>query len=287
MTAYLTLPRLHVQQANIYNAAFLVGGPPVLAAWFMAHALERELNKGAQTKIQMESLAFVHHNMEPLGEFQNGQFSLQQRRGAAYTFDPRNSDYSSKNPHVLSLQPVACAHMEVSLVIGFDLLGNDDIEKITKWLRTGRLAGGFITSMGKPTAFDSLKKALKEGVRTGFLVMERRDLMENGEGNRAEKFVAALGCSPSAGSGMSWLSAACLGYAAITPFEQRAGAREDYLHSFAEPLIGLVQYRSLRNMIQEGASAVKRALWRSDWCAPDVFVIYQDPHPKSNQPKKE
>lgn len=285
MTTYLVLPRLRVQQANIYNAAFLVGGPPVLAAWFMAHALERELNKGAQSKIQIESLAFVHHNMEPLGEFQNRQFSLQQRRGASYTFGSMKTEDYPQGSQALALQPVACAHMEISLVIGFDALGNDDIEKATKWLRTGRLAGGFITSMSKPTVFGSLKKALKEGVRTGFLVMERRDLLENGEGNRAEKFVAALGCNPSEGSGMGWLSAACLGYAAITPFEQRAGAREGYLHAFAEPLIGLVQYRSLRNILQEGV--VKRALWRSDWCAPDVFVIYQEPHPKSNQPQKE
>ena len=273
--SYLALPHLHVQQANIYNAAFLIGGPPVLAAWLMAHALGRAL----KLEDSVKSMVFVLHDMEPLGERSNYEFNPQQRRGAAFTFTKsNNSDYSG-NSLSLSLQPVACAHMEVSLVIGInDVLGSGEVDTAAQWLHSGRLAGGLVTGMGKPKVFEDLDEALNRGIRTGYIVMDRRDLMESGEGNRAEKFVAALGHKPTEGDGMGWLSATCLGYAAITPFEQRAGAREGYPHAFAEPLVGLVQYRSLRDILEKDEA--KRTLWRPEWISTDAsnlaaFRIYQ------------
>ncbi len=268
MTDYLVLPHLKVQQANIYHAAFLVGGPPVLAAWFMAHALGRKLDQADDVR----SLAFVLHSLTPLGDWFYGNFNPQLRRGAAYTFGSakNGSDYSSKNKQALSLQPVACAHMEVSLVIGIrKLLGTDDIPPL---MSGGRLAGGIITGMGRPSAHDNISDAL-ESIRNGYLVMDRRDLMEQGEGNRAERFIAALGHKAENNDGMSWLSAACLGYAAISPFAQRKGAREGYLHAFAEPLIGLVQYRSLRQCLE--ADLAEQTLWRPEWVTDGVFRIFQ------------
>ena len=269
MIDYLVLPRLKVRQANIYNAAFLIGGPPVLAAWFMAHALGRKLDQADDVR----SLAFALHSLTPLGDWFYGVFNPQLRRGAAYTFGPgkNGSDYSSKNKQALSLQPVACADMEVSLVIGIrDLSGLDDISPL---VRGGRLAGGLITGMGRPDVHADVFDAL-ESIRSGYLVMDRRDLMEGGGGsNRAERFVAALGHKPARDDGMGWLSAACLGYAAITPFAQRAGAREGYPHAFAEPLIGLVQYRSLRQCLDEGLA--EQTLWRPQWVTDDAFRIYQ------------
>ncbi len=268
MTNYLVLPHLKVQQANIYNAAFLVGGPPVLAAWFMAHALGRKLDQVDDVR----SLAFVLHSLTPLGDWFYGNFNPQLRRGAAYTFGSakNGSDYSSKNKQALSLQPVACAHMEVSLVIGIrNLLELDDIPPL---VLGGRLAGGIITGMGRPGACGNISDAL-ENIRNGYLVMDRRDLMEQAEGNRAERFVAALGHKPVQGDGMGWLAATCLGYAAISPFAKRSGARGGYLHAFAEPLIGLVQYRSLRQCLDEDLA--EQTLWRPEWVTNDIFRIFQ------------
>lgn len=283
MMSYLVLPHLRVQQANIYNAAFLIGGPPVLASWFMAHALGREL--GIADKVK--SLAFVLHSMTPLGERHYGRFNPQLRRGAAYTFgNMRKSDYLQGSIN-LSLQPVACAHMEVSLVIGInETLGSSDVDKTAQWLHRGRLAGGLVSGMNRLTIKEELSDAL-QSIRTGYLVMDRRDLMESSAGNRAEKFVAALGTRPTAENGMGWLSATCLGYAAITPFDPRSGAREGYRHAFAEPLVGLVQYRSLRDILENGED--KYTLWRPEWIKPEsseleAFRIYQKlPH----QPEKE
>ena len=270
MTSYLVLPHMRVQGANMYNAAFLMGGPPVLAAWFMAHALGRKMDMADDVL----SMAFVLHSYTPLGDSFYGVFNPQLRRGAAYTFgSSRNgTDYSSKNKQALSLQPVARAHMEASLVVGIRDLGAT--EGLTSLLVGGRLAGGAITSMAKPCLHRTAHDAL-EYIRTGYVVKDRRDLLEkNDTGNRAEQFVAALGHKPADGDGLGWISATCLGYAATTPFEKRSGVREGYEHAFAEPLVGLVQYVPIRRCLDEDAAA--QSLWRSEWTTPDVFRIYQD-----------
>ena len=270
MTSYLVLPHMRIQGANMYNAAFLMGGPPVLAAWFMAHALGRKMDMADDVL----SMAFVLHSHTPLGDSFYGVFNPQLRRGASYTFgSSRNgTDYSSKNKQAMSLQPVARAHMEVSLVVGIRDLGAT--EGIDSLLVGGRLAGGAVTSMAKPCLHRTAHEAL-EYIRTGYVVKDRRDLLErDGAGNRAEQFVAALGHKPAENDGLGWLSATCLGYAATTPFEKRSGVREGYDHAFAEPLVGLVQYVPIRRCLDENATA--QSLWRSEWTTPDVFRIYQD-----------
>lgn len=270
MTSYLVLPHMRVQGTNMYNAAFLMGGPPVLAAWFMAHALGRKMDMADHVL----SMAFVLHSQTPLGDSFYGVFNPQLRRGAAYTFgSSRNgTDYSSKNKQALSLQPVARAHMEVSLFVGIRDLGAT--EGIDSLLVGGRLAGGTITSMAKPCLHRTVREAL-EYVRTGYVVRDRRDLLEReGAGNRAEQFVAALGHKPAENDALGWLSATCLGYAATTPFEKRAGVREGYEHAFAEPLIGLVQYVPIRRCL--GEDMATQSLWRSEWTTSNVFRIYQD-----------
>lgn len=269
MTDYLVLPHMRVQGANMYNAAFLLGGPPVLAAWLMAHALGRKIDMADDVL----AMAFILHSYTPLGEYFKNEFHPQLRRGAAYTFVSRDnkSDYL-QGSCALSLQPVARAHMEVSLIIGIRKLVT--AEKIDFHLATGRLAGGVITRKGKSYLCSDASEAL-ERIGTGYVVMDRRDLLERERvGNRAEQFVAALGHKPVKGDGMSWLSATCLGYAATTPFEKRSGVREGYEHAFAEPLVGLVQYVPIRSCLDEDRA--DQTLWRSEWATPDVFRIYQD-----------
>ncbi len=270
MISYLVLPHMRVRGANMYNAAFLLGGPPVLAAWLMAHALGRKIDMADDVL----SMAFILHSYTPLGDLFHDIFSPQLRRGAAYTFGSslNGSDYSSTNKQALSLQPVARAHMEVSLVIGIRNLATT--EGIDSHIARSRLAGGAITRMGKVRLCSDASEAL-EHIGVGYAVMDRRDLLEReGAGNRAEQFVAALGYKPVEGDGMNWLSATCLGYAATTPFEKRSGVREGYEHAFAEPLVGLVQYVPIRRCLD--GDRADQTLWRSEWATPDVYRIYQD-----------
>jgi CRISPR-associated protein Csy2 len=263
---FLVIPYLRAQSANIHNASFLVGGPPVLAAYFFAHALGRNLN------FRAPRVALVHHYMQPKGQVGGyGVFYPQQRRAASFTYGASvGRDYSSKNRQALSLQPVATADICVSLIIECE--GLRSLQGVEGFLFGARFSGGSIISTGRPKTYPSFEEAL-DTVPSGFVVTDRRDLLEQRDGkNQAELLVEALGTVPSKGSRTSWLSATSLGYATISSFERRVGAREGYQHAFAEPLIGIVQYRSVRECRD---LKPEELLWQSEWIKQDVFRVIQ------------
>ncbi len=269
--SYLVFPRVRVQTANMIGASFLIGGPPLFAAYGLGEALCHHLGGGARVR----GVALVHHDREALGQSFYGVFSPQQRRAAAFTFSKsaNGSDYSSKNAHALSLQPVACAHLRVSLI--WELENLYDPGEAEDFLHQSRLAGGQVVGHGKVVAAEKLLHALEQ-IGGGYVVMDRRDMLESKESHQADLLIRGLGRTPSADKDASWLSAACVGYAAITPFERRGGARGGYAHAFAEPLVGMVQYRSLREC--RAAGNLERLLWRPVWLEGQkgAFVLRQE-----------
>ena len=269
--SYLVFPRVRVQAANMLSASFLMGGPPVFAAYGLGEALCFHLGGGAK----VTGMALIHHNREALGQSFYGVFSPQQRRAAAFTFgkSANGSDYSSKNPHALSLQPVACAHLRVSIIWELEQVAG--VMEAREFVHRARLSGGLVTGHGEIVLEDSLEAAF-DRVGNGYVVTDRRDMLEDKGKNQAELLVEALGAQPAAGENNTWLSAACLGYAAITPFEHRGGARSGYTHAFAEPLVGMVQYRSLRQWRKEADA--EEALWRPVWLDDrrGAFVLRQE-----------
>lgn len=269
--SYLVFPRVRVQAANMLSASFLMGGPPVFAAYGLGEALCFHVGGGAK----VTGMALIHHNREALGQSFYGVFSPQQRRAAAFTFgkSANGSDYSSKNPHALSLQPVACAHLRVSIIWKLEQAAG--VMEAREFLHRARLSGGLVTGHGEIVLEDSLEAAF-DRVGNGYVVTDRRDMLEDKGKNQAELLVEVLGAQPAAGEDNTWLSAACLGYAAITPFEHRSGARCGYIHAFAEPLVGMVQYRSLRQWRKEANA--EEALWRPVWLDDrrGAFVLRQE-----------
>ena len=269
--SYLVFPRVRVQAANMLSASFLMGGPPVFAAYGLGEALCFHLGGGAK----VTGMALIHHNREALGQSFYGVFSPQQRRAAAFTFgkSANGSDYSSKNPHALSLQPVACAHLRVSIIWELEQVAG--VKEAREFLHRARLSGGLVTGHGEIVLEESLEAAF-DRVGNGYVVTDRRDMLEDKGKNQAELLVEALGAQPSAGEDNTWLSATCLGYAAITSFEHRGGARCGYPHAFAEPLVGMVQYRSLRQWRKEADA--EEALWRPVWLDDrrGAFVLRQE-----------
>ena len=62
--SYLVFPRVRVQAANMLAASFLMGGPPVFAAYGLGEALCFHLGGGAK----VTGMALIHHNREALGQ---------------------------------------------------------------------------------------------------------------------------------------------------------------------------------------------------------------------------
>lgn len=263
---FLLIPHLRVQAANIQNASFILGGPPVLAAYFFAHALGRKVN------FQASKVALIHHYIQPKGQVgAYGIFYPQQRRGASFTYGASiGRDYSSKNKHALSLQPVATADMCVSLII--ETQGLRSLQGVESFLFAARFSGGTIVSTGKCITLPSFEEALGH-VPSGYVVLDRKDMLEKRDGkDQAQLLIEALGTVPKSDSDTTWLSATNLGYAAISSFENRVGVREGYKHAFAEPLVGVVQYRSIRDCEQ---LQPEQMLWQSEWIGEDIFRVVQ------------
>ena len=263
---YLVLPHAHVQAGNLCNTNYLIGGPQLMAAYGLGEFVCYRLGGGAR----VTGFLLVHHNLQPLGETFKGVFQPQQRRGASFTYEKsHDSDYSSTNKHALSLQPTATAHSEVSIV--WEVENLEDVLSAVDLLDRAKFAGGLITRHGEVKGVDDVFEALKI-IRTGWLVADRRDLLEERSANQLEEMITALGTKND--SKNSWLSATCLGYAAVTPFATRSGAREGYEHAFGEPLVGMVQYVSMRKLLNKEVSDAN-VLWRPGWIGDhdDVFLL--------------
>ncbi len=275
--SYLHLSRIRIRAANALAGNYTVNAAPIMAIVLFVH------NLGLKTGCRPRRVAILHHDGQLLGEFGSDgfyDFHPQQRRGATFI---DATDYSSKNPHALSLQPTASCHLVLSLLI--EVEGPVNLQKVRRFLHSARIAGGNIDEVGNVEAHDDLD-ALK--LRNGYWLIERSDLMAAHE-HPVDALVVAIGSRPvrnkteaedTSSLPASWLAATVLGYAAITPFAHRDGVRMTSkhpdddggqpLHAYSEPLLGLVQYVSRRDY---GPRPIP--FWEHTWLQDDVFVVRQ------------
>ena len=168
----LLIPRLKVQNANALSSPFTIGFP-AMTAWLGAmHALQRKLNENA-IAIEFKAVGVVSHNLD-----------LQTYKG------PGDFDYSiigTANPvdkdgsRPAFIEEARC-HLEVSLVIQHSNIDKQDeatlIEKLSHILNSGmKIAGGDILAFEPPTFFRDFKR-LRPRLMPGYVLIERRELME-------------------------------------------------------------------------------------------------------------
>ncbi|PSU36280.1 type I-F CRISPR-associated protein Csy2 [Photobacterium lutimaris] len=87
-------------------------------------------------------------------------------------------------------------------------------------------------------------------------------------GTLSEKFEPCLVPIEECIATFNWLSATSLGYALINEPTQRTNARAGYNHAFAEPLLGLVQYRSIRQTVD-----AELPFWQGHWRDNHTFIL--------------
>lgn len=261
MSKIIVIPHIKVQAANLQTSGLLLGGAPLMAAAMFAHNLARQM--GAAD----DGVIFIHHDRQDLGGFAYGSFTPAQRRGSVFI---NKTDYSSKNKHALSLQPSASCHLHFSLLIKIQSR-RVFIHKINDFLRNGRFAGGKILEFGEVEAVneENLDSALR-AIKIGYAIVDRQDVLQHYTKaqhiDRLQAFTELLalnqkGLQQTFGREhrLSWLSATNLGYALLeTAKDGRSGVRQAYdldgdliptPHAYAEPLIGLVQYVSINQLL--------------------------------------
>ena len=263
MSHYVIIPRMVVRNANAQPVWWIIGAPPVTAYIGFAHALALHLKVSRH-----DGIAIVHHDIQFLGEmnWDYGVKTLLPHQFRAASFIDK-ADYSSKNPYALSSQPSARCHLTVSVVIRFEDDAMFRESDIALFLHGGRLAGGAIIEWGKPVVLADeadIDKVVKQ-VGSGFSLVERQDLMVMQEGDRDMLDVLLrLTKRTKPDDDRHWLQPTTLGYAEITPRQQRKNVRGDFPHAYCEPLVGLAQYKSIRD--------AGLAFWRFTHPHPSVFT---------------
>lgn len=252
---YLILPKIKVERANAMSAWWLVAPPGPMTAFGFVHALSRKLQK------HPASFILIHHDFHLLAEV--GRYSI--------------SPYQQKDPTENSMQPMSLCNTEITLALyfpdEFGMPSDDAINGIPSLLLSHmRYGGGQITGFGIPTKVtdENLQAALlRQG--SGFVVHDRTDLvlvaMESEKHSNSVEAIMSImhrnrtsmqktteshysgeesGSLNHEEEAESWLHLNTVGHSLLNNPALSIG-RNGSRHAYAEPLVGLLQYTSLRN----------------------------------------
>lgn len=256
---YLLIPRIRVEAANALSCSWVINAAPVNAALLFGHALGRELQEDAL------GVAYIHHDAQHLGErIKYGDYAPQQRRGASFI----NKDDYASGSHSLSLQPTASVHLTVSLIIAFDEDAEIAVADLERLLLGRRFAGGRVVEYGQPALYDDVA-LLNKRVPSGFWVIDRSDLLQSEQQTPTQRLIDLCGAAHSS-ERVPWLVPTVLGYLTLTAPTTKSGVREGYEHSYAEPVVGLVQYFSTSQARQVGTSI---PFWDFHWPNSETYLL--------------
>lgn len=249
--SYILIPRIEIFGANAQSAYPVVTGPSPLA--FLGFARKLLIDLGVPDSENVK-VAILHHDIEMRGEgFYN--FIPAQCQGAALTTDGKRGgsvDYVNANDTSMSLQPTALCNMIMSLIItGL----NDHSEgRILDKALALRIAGGHIRNIGRIRRFDEIDHAVKRA-GSGFFITERDDLLDVSADRKIDGLLRGMSNykeNKENKEGDGWILPVNLGFLPITPFTDKLlSSRGGFSHAYVEPLIGMIQYRTRRMLIQD------------------------------------
>ena len=268
MRRFLLIPHLKIHNANAMSSPYTIGFP-AMTAWLGAiHALQRHLYLHQFPDIELKSVAISCH-----------QFDLQTYKGPG---DFVHSIIGTANPldkdgsRPAFIEEARC-HLEVSLLVEFSGLDNDDRERfvtvINQRLPCMKWASGDLltTKPFKPVEVEILTvnedsehdvKNLLKRLMLGYVLVERRDLMMQAmkdEGLDAldallsylkimhrseqdEKTDKVIWTSKRKAPG--WLVPIAVGFQGISELGKAANQRDhDTPHRFAESVVTLGEFK--------------------------------------------
>lgn len=255
MAKYLIIKKLEILKANANPVWYLVG-PPALTAYhgFIQALLLNLVNNDdineAKNLILHEGFAIVHHHMQMLGSWNKyGNVFLPNQISSSHAYD--KNDYV-KTSTKLASQPTATCNLLIDLIIKLPSdIRTLDINKIKHFLYGGNIAGGQInvsSSDVEPqiSIVESLAD-IKKHINNGFYIIDRHDLLKTSNGkNPLDLLLEKTQISKEKSSNKEWLVPNSVGYLCLTEFEQRENSRNGNLVAYAEPLVTLTEYRSIR-----------------------------------------
>lgn len=179
MRRFLLIPHLKIHNANAISSPYTIGFPAITAWLGAIHALQRKLYENGFNEVQLLGTAISCHDI-----------NLQTHKGRG---DYVSSIIATANPldkdgnRPAFIEEARC-HLEVSLLVEYQGLDPDNLEKFKKFidqqLLKMKFASGDVLSV-KPVQEilvdedeeSSIKVALRK-LMLGFVIIERRDLIK-------------------------------------------------------------------------------------------------------------
>lgn len=261
----VTLPWIDVTDANATTAGWSLTppGPTSFVGFAQAMAL-----KCLPSNLSHEfiGVGVVMHDYRLRAEKIDGTYSWfpHQLRAAALI---DKEDYVASTQS-LSLQPTARCDLTVSLAVVFHEDASVDIEKINLFMRNARVAGGTVAMDLPPPVLLGNMDEVKKYIKTGFALHERPDLMAPADGEDAlDALLRATLPTQKNLKENPFVMPATMGFAAVTDVAERLWSRDNHMHAFAEPLVGLVQWKSLND------ASTSIPIWKYRTPADRVYLV--------------
>lgn len=204
---FLHLPHLRIHNANALSSPFTIGFPAMTAWLGFVHALQRKLNQRGFTDLELISTAIVSHSCD-LQTYKGEGDYVASIVGTGNPLEPKSE---KDKPDGYAVRPSfieeARCHLDVSLLIEYQSQPSEEerfmepafITELSQLISTMKIAGGDIIRFDKPetcTVDDTDEREARKLIRSlmpGYVLIERRDLMEDAMKDGADALNAMLG----------------------------------------------------------------------------------------------
>lgn len=274
----LVLPHLKVHNANALSSPFTIGFPAVTAFMGFAHALQRKLNASGYPTLRFIGTGIVSHYCD-LQTYQGPGDYVHSIIGTANPLD--------KDGNRSAFIEEARCHLDVSLLIEYQadeatedaLLLPEVPELISRHLMRMKVAGGDLQHFATPAlpvidgSEDQEQKKLMRSLMPGFVLVERRELMQKGMEQGQDALDALLDyltvhhtCTQNddgkvtwsshrkldnEGQKPGWIVPIATGFQGISDLGQAKNQRDpETPHRFAESVVTLGEFRMAHRIQQ-------------------------------------
>jgi CRISPR-associated protein Csy2 len=267
---WLVIRNISVQGANANSGMFAIGYPSMTAFVGFANAFLRSLAANLSTNVPvLEGIAIVHHRGRARLYGQYGDKMTERR----YHFD--RSEGPSKEEHWFSppsdLQPQCDLTFSIIVAATIDnvtLAQMIEYPALLDILIGPRCLGGVVAGHRGMISVETLTEAL-EATSPGFVIVDETASLESGDPEDPRDALDVMLdhlCFPWRMEGERRIHRRLLptqiGFRAVSPLARRPGARDPETdHAFAEPLIGLAEWRRKHDVIYD-RNLLSQSHWR-------------------------
>ena len=260
MKTYLLIPRIRIQNANAMSSPYTIGFP-AMTAWLGAvHALQRIVRQNGLEAVSMVKTAVSCHSFH-LHAYRGKGDAFQSIIGTA---NPLNKE--GERPSFIE---EARCHLEVSLLVEVTGVNGDNkdglLDFVQQQLHRMKMAGGDILSFRRievlfvdGTDLGQVRACLRK-LMPGYVLVERRDLMETAMENGSDALGALLDSTKVSYVGNAddtghvkwhaekspgWIVPIAVGFHGVSELGKVANQRDEKTeHRFAESVVTLGEFK--------------------------------------------